>query len=106
MNKTNTNTFLTGIDQKKNVKSQLIKRNLNKKEFLYKSKSSEQIIKENLFNFLINEKEKYLDFEKIEKYYQERFQNLIKKYNNNVNIIKKKKRRRKKFKKSIFNFIN
>ena len=54
MNKTNTNTFLTGIDQKKNVKSQLIKRNLNKKEFLYKSKSSEQIIKENLFNFLID----------------------------------------------------
>ena len=98
MNKTNTNTFLTGIDQKKNVKSQLIKRNLNKKEFLYKSKSSEQIIKENLFNFLINEKEKYLDFEKIEKYYQERFQNLIKKYNNNVNIIKKKKEEEKNLK--------
>ncbi len=86
------NTFLTGIAQKNKIK-----RNFNKKEIFNKSKSSEQVkIKENLLNYLIKEKEQYLNFEKIENYYQEKLQNFIKKYNYNSNLIKQKKVEEKK----------
>ena len=95
MKKSNSNIFLTGIN--KNMK--LKKENsslLNEKGNYIRSRSKEEkLVKENLINYLINEKEQFINMKTIEKHYYNNIINLHKKHNQNLLIIKRKKEEEK-----------
>ena len=95
MKKSNSNIFLTGIN--KNMK--LKKENsslLNEKGNYIRSRSKEEkLVKENLINYLINEKEQFINMKTIEKHYYNNIINLYKKHNQNLLIIKRKKEEEK-----------
>ena len=98
MNKSNSNTFLTSINQNFQIKKDKKQNKLNEKDNYnnIRSKSKEEKIKDNLIDYLIKEKLQFIDMKKIEEYYQENSMNLYKKYNKNLLTIKRKKEEERK----------
>ena len=98
MNKSNSNTFLTSINQNFQIKKDKKQNKLNETNNYnnIRSKSKEEKIKDNLIDYLIKEKLQFIDMKKIEEYYQENSMNLYKKYNKNLLTIKRKKEEERK----------
>ena len=79
---------------RKDINKKLIERNLNR-----------ELLNDNYLEFIINEKIKYADVDKIIEYYSSKINSKIKRYNDNECLIKKKKAELKQLNMSLYSEI-
>jgi hypothetical protein len=85
------NVYLTGLTKKpKHELIQVDSYNKKMSSFSHNFSNYEKELKESFLDFLIQDKTNFAQFNKIENYYRNLFENNLKKYNDNKNIIKKK----------------